>query len=136
MFNQENKNMCRIINITNHSMTQDQRVDAQANLGVMEELSLPAELLSLWGTVPPELDSVEGYVAPLIRWLAANCEPTDIVWTQGEWGAVLAVVNWCRLHKVRCVYATTARVAQEVPTDHGVQLSHVFKHVRFRDFPA
>ena len=136
MFNQENKNMCRIINITNHSMTQDQRVDAQANLGVMEELSLPAELLSLWGTVPPELDSVEGYVAPVIRWLAANYEPTDIVWVQGEWGAVLAVVDWCRAHKVRCVYATTQRVAQEVHTDHGVQVSHVFKHVRFRDFPA
>jgi len=126
--------MYRIINITNHLMTKEQFIDAQVNLNVMEELPLPSNLQSLWGSVPPELESVNDYVVPVTNWLAVNYEPTDIVWVQGEWGSVFAVVNWCRKHKVRCVYATTRREAQEIHTDKGVQMIHVFKHVRFRDF--
>lgn len=126
--------MNRIINITNHTMTAEQFKDAQLNLDVMEELALPENLRSLWGAVPPDADSVRDYVSPLLHWLSSVYEPSDIVWVQGEWGVTLSVVDWCRNRKIRCVYATTERVAQEIHSPNGVQMSHVFRHVRFRNY--
>lgn len=126
--------MCSLFNLTNHTMTREQLDDAAVSLGVMEEVLPPEEIRTLWGNVPPELDSVKDYIFPVLYWLSSHLEPTDIVWVQGEWGSTLAVVEWCRARGVKCVYATTNRVAQEIHTDKGVQMMHTFKHVRFRDY--
>ena len=128
--------MPRLFNITNHSATDDQRADAIASLGVGGVVDMPPDIARCWGTVPPELDSVCGYVQPAVDWLASQVTKGDIVWVQGEWGAVLTVVLWCHARGVRCVYATTKREAAEVHGENGVQMMHVFRHVRFRDFPS
>ena len=121
--------------LTNHTATQQQLDDAKKSLGVSEFVDLPLNLKTLWGSVPPETDSVAEYVVPVLHWLESGLASDDIVWVQGEWGATLAVIDWCRNRRVRCVYSTTKRVAVETPTPDGaVALTHVFSHVRFRDF--
>lgn len=129
--------MPRFFNITNHAITDDQRADAIALLGIGDVVDMPPDIARCWGTVPPELDSVCGYVQPVIDWLNSQSpKKGDVVWVQGEWGAVLTVVLWCHARGLRCVYATTKREATEVHGENGVQMTHVFRHVRFRDFPS
>jgi len=127
--------MSKLFVLTNHTVTAEQQTDAMKTLGVDSLVDLPPTLKQEWGRVPPELDSVSGYVAPFLDWLAVNVADGDVVWVQGEWGATVCVLDWCRVRGVRCVYATTKREATEVHSAAGVQMTHVFVHVRFRDFP-
>ena len=122
--------------LTNHIATEEQREDAKLSLNVDILVDLPPDLKKMWGEVPPELDSVSGYVAEFLDWIVGRLQVGDVVWVQGEFGATVTVVDWCREHGVRAVYATTRRVATEVHTPTGVNLTHVFKHVRFRDYPC
>lgn len=129
--------MPRLFNITNHAITEEQRSDAVASLGIGEVVETPPAISRLWGSIPPELDSVQEFVQPVLDWLESqSLGAGDVVWVQGEWGGVFAVVDWCRAHSIRCVYATTRREAQEIYTERGVQMVHLFRHVRFRDFPG
>ena len=121
--------------LTNHSVTNEQQADAKASLGVDSLVELPQELKAKWGTVPPEADSVSEYAEPFLEWLEKKCSQNDSVWVQGEWGVTVTVLDWCRVHGVRCVYATTKRKATEVHTESGVQMTHVFSHERFREYP-
>jgi hypothetical protein len=121
--------------LTNHTASQQQLDDARLSLGVSEFVDLPVDLKTLWGNVPPDIESVTEYVTPLLCWLDSSLQNEDIVWVQGEWGVTLAVIDWCRNRKVRCVYSTTKRVAIETPSPDGsIALTHVFSHVRFRFF--
>lgn len=121
--------------LTNHTATEQQLEDAKRTFGVTEIVDLPADLKALWGSVPPEIDSVAEYVVPVLQWLESLLRLGDVVWVQGEWGATLTVIDWCRARSVRCVYSTTQRIAVErVLPGGGVALTHVFDHVRFRDF--
>ena len=121
--------------LTNHTASQQQLDDARLSLGVSEFVNLPVDLKTLWGNVPPDIESVTEYVTPLLCWLDSSLQNEDIVWVQGEWGVTLAVIDWCRNRKVRCVYSTTKRVAIETPSPDGsIALTHVFSHVRFRFF--
>lgn len=128
--------MRKLFILTNHSITAEQALDAKKNMGVDALVDLPPELKQKWGAVPPEPDSVSGYVAEFLDWVAGVLSEGDVVWVQGEFGATVTVVDWCRAHGVRAVYATTKRVATEVHTPMGVNLTHVFRHVRFRDYPG
>lgn len=125
-----------LFNVTNHAITEDQFADAKKSLGVREVEELPDDLARLWSAVPPQIDSVEDYVRPIIDWLMARCTVDDVIWVQGEWGSVLAVLDEFRSSGVRCVYSTTKRVAEEVQSTQGIQMMHLIKHVRFRDFPV
>ena len=127
--------MSTLFVLTNHSVTSEQRADARASLGVDSLVDLPQGLKVKWGTVPPDLDSVSEYAAPFLEWLSTNAVSGDVVWAQGEWGVTVIVLDWCRAHGVRCVYATTSRKATEVHTESGVQMTHIFCHERFREFP-
>ena len=121
--------------LTNHTASQQQLDDARLSLGVSEFVDLPVDLKTLWGNVPPDIESVTEYVTPLLCWLDSSLQNEDIVWVQREWGVTLAVIDWCRNRKVRCVYSTTKRVAIETPSPDGsIALTHVFSHVRFRFF--
>lgn len=128
--------MSRLFVLTNHSVTSEQHDDAVANLHVAEIVELPRELKANFGEVPPEVNSVADFVRPYIEWLESQLADGDVVWVQGEWGVTASVMGWCRVCGVRCVYATTRREAEEIRMlDGKVNLVHVFKHVRFRDFP-
>ena len=128
--------MAKIFNVTNHTATEMQINDAKRMLGVVECVDLPESLKKRWGEVPPETDSVVAFVQPVLDWLGQVASKDDVVWAQGEWGATVCVLQWCRTHGVRCVYSTTERVATEKHAEDGsVAMTHQFRHVRFRDFP-
>lgn len=126
--------MSRVFVVTNHTQTEDQVHDLQCNWSVDSLVDLPGELKTLWGSVPPELDSVEDFVSPVLDWLGSVCCAGDIVWVQGEWGATISVLRWCLRNSIVAVYGTTKRVASERKTSEGVSLTHIFKHVRFRRY--
>lgn len=128
--------MNRVFILTNHQTDSGQILDLQRNWLVETVVRLPAELKNLWGSVPPETDSVDDYIFPVLSWLSSVYSPGDLVWVLGEWGATISVLNWCKEHSCRAIYSTTKRVATEVTTENGVFLSHVFKHVRFRSYPV
>lgn len=121
--------------LTNHSVTAEQREDALLSLHAGEIIELPSALKLLWGEVPPDVDSVETCVRPFLEWLEKECSCDDVVWVQGEWGVTVSVLDWCRSRNIRCVYATTGRVATETAVGSEIKMTHVFKHVRFRDYP-
>lgn len=121
--------------LTNHNTTEDQIRDLTSNWGILDIVELPANLKQIWGTIPPNTDCVSGYVQPVIDWLVSNCSNQDIVWVQGEWGATLTVIHWYKKNTIKAVYSTTKRTATETKTENGTIMTHVFKHVRFREFP-
>ena len=128
--------MARLFNLTNHTAGEQQIADARRTLGVAECVDLPPRLKKLWGEIPPDTDSVTAFVQPVLDWLGQTVSQADIVWAQGEWGATVCALQWCRGHGIRCVYSTTERSAVEKPLDcGGVAITHQFRHVRFRDYP-
>lgn len=128
--------MAKIFNVTNHIATNMQIDDAKQTLGVAECIDLPKNLKKSWSEIPPNTDSVVPFLQPVLEWLELVASQEDVVWTQGEWGATMCVLQWCRVHGVRCVYSTTERVATESQTNEGVvTMTHQFKHIRFRDYP-
>ena len=66
--------------LTNHTASQQQLDDARLSLGVSEFVDLPVDLKTLWGNVPPDIESVTEYVTPLLCWLDSSLQNEDIVW--------------------------------------------------------
>lgn len=128
--------MAKIFNFTNHTATEQQLTDAKQAFGVTECVDLPPHLKKMWSEIPPEADSVTAFVQPVLDWLGQAALQGDVVWAQGEWGATVCALQWCRAHGIRCVYSTTERLAAERKMDDGsIAITHQFKHVRFRDYP-
>ena len=128
--------MSKVFVLTNHTTTEEQVADLKENWLIQEVCELPSELKKMWGTVPPEVEYVNDYIQPVLDWLQSECRTGDVVWVQGEWGATVTVLNWCKQNSIQAIYSTTGRMATETKTDSGVMLTHIFKHVRFRKYPT
>ncbi len=122
--------------IFSHTLTPEQATDATNSLGVENFVSLPENLKTLWGNVPPdaELDFAT-YLQPLKDFLAATAQAHDVVLIQGDFGATFHLVNHCKQAGYTPVYATTERVAiEQAQPDGSVVLQKVFKHKAFRRY--
>ena len=119
----------------NHTLAAIQESDARISLGVARIVAPPADIQTLWSQVPPDIDDLVPYLAPVFAWLVAAARPDDFVLVQGEFGATcLAVREAIRLGLVP-VYSTTSRQAVEEHLPDGrVEISHVFSHVRYRRY--
>ncbi len=119
----------------NHRLTGQQADDARASLGVGRIVAPPEAIQSLWSQVPPEIDDLGPYLAPVFTWLAAEARPGDFVLIQGEFGATFLAVREAHRLGLIPVYSTTSRQAVEEHLPDGrVEISHVFGHVRFRRY--
>jgi len=117
----------------NHALTPAQQEDAMASLGVNETIFPPGEIRSLWSQVPPSLEGISEYLAPVRDWLVSAGGEGDYVLVQGEFGATYLIVRFCMEHGLIPIYATTRREAvEERRPDGSVELKHRFAHVRFR----
>jgi hypothetical protein len=127
--------MRKLLVLFNHSLTPAQYTDAEASLGITKVL-LPSEELSwLWANIPPEVDSLSTALTPVYLWLAECGQPGDYVLIQGEFGATTMLVQEALRLGLKPVYATTERRAVEERMENGdIQLSHCFRHVRFRQY--
>ena len=128
--------MPKVFVLTNHVTTEEQVADLKENWHIREVCELPADLKKIWGTVPPQAESIGDYIQPVLTWLQSECKASDVVWVQGEWGATVTVLLWCKQNGIQAIYSTTGRMATETRTENGVVLTHVFKHVRFRKYPV
>lgn len=122
--------------LLNHTPTEDQRLDALSALRVSELVSAPADVQAIWGDVDPDAPDVGALVSSLGERLSSTLADGDIVWVQGEAGLTQGLVAELSLRGHRCVYATTRRVVRQEETPDGVRTERVFRHVRFRDYPA
>ena len=121
--------------IFNHDLTDHQRRDAEKNLGAGPIVDLPEHLKTLWRQIPPDVENIDLTVVPVIEWLKVNSRPGDYVLIQGDFGAVYQLVNAAFDHGLIPVYSTTIRQAEERHgKDGSVELTHFFRHVRFREY--
>jgi len=119
----------------NHKLTDLQTSDAHEQLVVERIVSPPDRLQNLWCQVPADLEGIEGYLAPVKDWLAAEGRPGDFVLVQGDFGATWIMVNHAFKLGLVPVYSTSERQAEETITDDGaVKLVHHFRHRRFRRY--
>jgi len=127
--------MADLFLLFNHTLTAVQEKDAHASLGVKRIISPPDAIQTLWSQVPPDIDDLSPYLAPVFVWLAGQAKSSDFVLIQGEFGATcLAVREACRMGLVP-VYSTTSRHAVEEHLPEGrVEIRHVFSHVRYRRY--
>lgn len=125
----------RLIVLFNHTLTESQREDARQRLGAEEILEPPAAVRSLWAEVPPGLETLEEYLAPVRSWLQDCARPGDFLLVQGDFGATWLMVRFGFEIGLVPVYSTTRRAAaEEVQPDGSVRLIHRFQHVRFREY--
>jgi hypothetical protein len=121
--------------IFNHELTDLQRKDVRKSESIKTILDLPGNLKTLWRQIPPEPEEIDGYLGPLKQWVLENSEKGDLVLIQGDFGAVYIMVNFAFAHGLVPVYSTTERRATEKhAADGSVELSHTFRHVRFRKY--
>ena len=112
-----------------------QESDARRCLGITVFIDPPADIQTLWGQVPSELETLANYLQPVRNWLAAHAKPRDYILIQGDFGACFLVAQMAFKLDLIAVYATTRREAVEEPLPDGsVRLTHQFRHVIFRKY--
>lgn len=121
--------------VFNHKTTPAQRTDAEMSLEVTRFVPLPTELKSLWARIPPGLNRLGGYLAPVRKWLTDQATPGDFVLIQGDFGATVLLVCYALEKGLVPVYSTTEREAREIRhPDGSVEVIHRIRHVAFRKY--
>ena len=123
-----------MILLFSHTLTSEQKEDAQKCWGIDAFVSLPMELQKLWSSVPAELEEINSYLEPIQAFLMQELKPNDIVLIQGDFGATYAMVRLVKSLGARAMYATTKRNVVEKELDGKIVKTSVFEHVRFRKF--
>lgn len=119
----------------NHRLTEEQRQEARDAFGVERFVSPPAMVRDLWAAVPPELPGLDRTLQPVRNWLNNTARPGDLVLVEGDFGAAFLMVLHAFRLGLRPVYAATRRDAEELRHPDGtVQLTHRFRHCRFRSY--
>ncbi|MEO0273390.1 MAG: CRISPR-associated protein Csx20, partial [candidate division WOR-3 bacterium] len=125
----------RALVVISHELTSDQAEELRSIWLVKEIVFLPEELARMWENLPPEAESVEEAVEPILKWLLQKSYLGDLVVVQGEHGATLKVALFAYSIGLVPIYATTKRVLQETRLPDGsVRQERIFKHVRFRKY--
>jgi len=124
----------KMILLFSHTLTPEQKEDAEKTLKVDEFISLPDELQNLWSNVPPEIENLDNYLEPIFNYLRKNLKKGDFVLVQGDFGVTCKTAEFVKSLEAVAVYATTKReVIEKKENDKIVKIS-IFKHIRFRKF--
>lgn len=129
--------MPKLFLIFSHQLTPDQITDAKQRLGAETIIGMPSHLKQLFSNIPPDIETLDFYLSPLVEWINENCQNSDdYVLIQGDFGATYYLVNHCFSLGYACpVYATTERsIIEEQQTDGSVITKRVFKHKIFREY--
>ena len=126
----------KFINVTNHTLTDEQKKDAVSFLGEVEFIELEPELKKLWGSIPPEetIEGVARYLAPLLNFLARTVKLGTYVHVAGDFTAVSLAAAVVEQANGSAINATSKRdVVEGLLLDGSVSKRSIFKHVTFRD---
>ena len=120
-----------------HSLTEEQKQDAQKSLGVTDFVKLPEDLQAIFSDVPPELETLNEYLKPILEWIAEEANNLeDYILIQGDFGVTYYLVDYCKSANLATpVYATTKRQSiDEEQADGSIVTKRTFKHVMFREY--
>jgi len=124
-----------LVLLLNHSLTPAQEADARESLGVSNFIHPPENVRELWRNIPPELETLAGFLIPVEEWVKRAARPGDAVLIQGDFGATCRMVGFSLAMGLDPVYSTTERHAvEELQPDGSVRLIHHFRHKRFRRY--
>ncbi len=127
--------MKRMFLLFSHTLTEAQEEDARAHLGVEEFCYLPSNLQGIWSAVDPWGELPEESLQEIVDFLREESQPGDVVLVQGDFGAVVWMVDACQHLDLVAVYATTYRQCVETRhPDGSVSMTHTFSHVQFRRY--
>jgi hypothetical protein len=119
----------------NHLLTDNQAEQAGIELGIKRITEPPADISRCWANIPPEPESIRDILKPVFSWIDKTAAKGDFLLVQGDFGACYLVLEHLSGTGVIPVYATTKRQAVEQRLDDDtVQLTHRFRHVRFRKY--
>jgi len=125
--------MKRMFLLFSHKLTDEQIEDAKKSFGVDEFIYLPQNLQEIWSNIPPEVEDIKPLLEDIKQFLKENAKTGDIVLIQGDFGAVVEMVEFIRFWLLP-VYATTKRISKEIEKDGKIVKVSEFRHVRFRKY--
>jgi negative regulator of genetic competence, sporulation and motility len=120
--------------VFSHSLTISQKEDAMKFLNIEEFISLPNEIQKKFSNIPPEEESISKYVNPVKEFLKENAKKGDYVLVQGDFGAVVEIVNFSKSIELIPIYSTTKRDSIEKVVQDKVIKQSIFKHILFRRY--
>ena len=126
--------MKKIYLLFSHKLTDEQIEDANKNLNVYNFIYLPQNLQTLWSDIPPELETLNNYLSSIKNYLRLSCKKGDYVLIQGDFGAVVEMVEFSKNLGCIPVYATTKREVIETKQDDKIVKKSIFKHIRYRKY--
>lgn len=117
-----------------HQLTDEQKKDAEENLGIDNFVYLPEDLQQRWSNIPAEQQQLKELMKPFEEWLLENAVKNDYVLIQGDFGATFIMVQWVFQNDLIPVYSTTVRNTLEKYNDNEIKLEKRFKHVLYREY--
>ena len=124
--------MKQLFLLFSHTLTPTQELDAKESLGVTHIVALPKELQNLWSNIPPTLERLSDYLAPLKEYIRDKSKEGDVVLIQGDFGGCYEMVNYVKSLGLTAVHSTTKRDVVEKTVDGKVEKFSRFEHVIFR----
>jgi len=123
----------KMILLFSHKLTDEQIDDAYERFNIKEFVYLPENLQKIWSDIPPEVENIKPLLEPIKEFLRKKANSGDFVLIQGDFGAVVEMVEFVRYWLIP-VYSTTKRVTKEVKKDGKLIKVSEFKHIRFRKY--
>jgi len=124
--------MKQLFLLFSHTLTPSQELDAKESLGVTDFVALPKELQHLWSNVPPSLEVLSDYLAPIKEYIRNESKEGDVVLIQGDFGGCYEMVNYVKSLRLTAVSSTTKRDVVEKTVNGKVEKFSRFEHVIFR----
>jgi len=124
----------RLFLVFSHSLTQKQKEDAIDSLKVDKFVSLPPEIQKIFSNIPPQEKDISKYLTPIKDFLKEKSKKGDYALIQGDFGAVVDLVNFSKSIGVIPIYSTTKRESIEKIVNNRVIKQSIFKHILFRRY--
>jgi len=126
--------MKKLFLLISHKLNSSQKESARKLYKVDEFVYLPLDLQSLWSKVPPNIEKIREYLAPLKSYLKSNANNEDIVLIQGDFGTTYHMVDFAKKRGLIPIYATTKREVKEYMKDEKLIKESIFEFERFREY--
>ncbi|MCF2138515.1 MAG: TIGR02221 family CRISPR-associated protein [Candidatus Lokiarchaeota archaeon] len=132
---EEEKRSKQIALLFSHHLLEHQKVELFKDFGIEKFIIPPSIIKSKWSSIPPDLVSITDYLAEIKKWLKDTLNRGDFVLIQGDFGATIHMVNYCKRCDFISIYATTERKKTKTIKDDGsIHMTQEFRHVRFRKY--
>ena len=127
--------MSKVLVVMSHRLSESQLADLEDRLQVKKIIYPDQKLQEHISGVPPDLESLNEYLQPLLSWVKHNGGAGDLLVVQGEYGLTCRLVQEAWELGMEPIYATTRRkVTKKEFPDGRVEMVREFEHVRFRRY--